>query len=151
MAFKLMPQHTPLLLASPDSSITKRGAFATKVRAPAGFAAATSVGGGVVCVWWVKRVRVSYMRGFGAIGDGGSCKEAALQSGEMHGSGAEIAASAAAPPPCIERRRADVGPEPSSHANWLCSCGPALGGARNAQSCATFPLPAALVGHAAQR
>lgn len=32
VAFKLMPQHTPLLLAAPDSSIAKRGAFATKVQ-----------------------------------------------------------------------------------------------------------------------
>ncbi len=31
VAFKLMPQHTPLLLAAPDSSIAQRGAFATKV------------------------------------------------------------------------------------------------------------------------
>ncbi|KAL4418888.1 hypothetical protein ABPG77_010057, partial [Micractinium sp. CCAP 211/92] len=30
VAFKLMPQHTPLLLAAPDSSIAQRGAFATK-------------------------------------------------------------------------------------------------------------------------
>jgi hypothetical protein len=30
VAYKLMPQQAPLLLTAPDSSVTKRGAFATK-------------------------------------------------------------------------------------------------------------------------
>jgi len=30
VAFKLVPTHTPLLLAAPTSSIAKRGVFATK-------------------------------------------------------------------------------------------------------------------------